>query len=174
MGRSAAETQNFIKKFLRFNKSIVLLQSRNIGSQLLRYGVMVALQILALSVRVRVLLSQQILFVILYIFSGAVPCGGFFVPRFAEYSFAEYSLPTPCRYATSPTPYLVLGLFHFCRPALPTVQTVDRQWRFTPLFAANGPFSGPLVTLPSPHGPPASTRRSSHVPLTGNLFSVHF
>ena len=63
---------------------------------------MVALQILALSVRVRVLLSQQILFVILYIVSGAVPCGGFFVPRFSEYSFAEYSLPTPCRYATSP------------------------------------------------------------------------
>ena len=48
--------------FLQFPKTVVNLQSRfrrGIDISTLRYGVMVALQILALSVRVRILLSQQ-------------------------------------------------------------------------------------------------------------------
>ena len=49
-----------MQKVLHFNKTFVLLQSQiQKGKAKLRYGVMVALQILALSVRVRVLLSQQ-------------------------------------------------------------------------------------------------------------------
>ena len=64
-----------INFFLHFHKSLLHLQSQTAtrghlgrhfpqqggreGEIILRYGVMVALQILALSVRVRVLLSQQ-------------------------------------------------------------------------------------------------------------------
>ena len=51
--------ENFCKIVLHFNKTSVHLQSQNQREAKLRYGVMVALQILALSVRVRVLLSQQ-------------------------------------------------------------------------------------------------------------------
>ena len=47
------------KKNLQINKSFIPLQSQLKREAKLRYGVMVALQILALSVRVRVLLSQQ-------------------------------------------------------------------------------------------------------------------
>ena len=50
---------NFFKIFLDFRKTSVHLQSQNQREAKLRYGVMVALQILALSVRVRVLLSQH-------------------------------------------------------------------------------------------------------------------
>ena len=50
---------NFFKIFLDFRKTSVHLQSQKQWEAKLRYGVMVALQILALSVRVRVLLSQQ-------------------------------------------------------------------------------------------------------------------
>ena len=51
----------FFTIFLQFTKTVVNLHSRFGGLEIntLRYGVMVALQILALSVRVRVLLSQQ-------------------------------------------------------------------------------------------------------------------
>ena len=51
--------KNF-KIVLQIRKTFIPLQSQNSrGKAKLRYGVMVALQILALSVRVRVLLSQQ-------------------------------------------------------------------------------------------------------------------
>ena len=49
----------FLQNILRFHKIFIHLQSQIQREAKLRYGVMVALQILALSVRVRVLLSQQ-------------------------------------------------------------------------------------------------------------------
>lgn len=53
----------FTRKVWHFYKTIVHLQSNFALSDwnTLRYGVMVALQILALSVRVQILLSQQII-----------------------------------------------------------------------------------------------------------------